>query len=440
MRHGSVVAVVIAVTHMACADDAGDPVTPPPPDARPDPGPPRTPGALRAEAAPCAPGGTTFLPRTFVGQTSTRVLDLANIGDDQVLIERVAIEGAAAADVAVAPADPFDAAGCLQIPIHQHEHVVPGHGRCRLVLQLHPTSAGAKRAALHVTGTGFDQTIELTATVLTPPPPYLLPSAPELYFERPGATAGFQVVHLGATPIELGAPVLPPGFEVASSNCPATMTPGAACSIVLRYQPAADAFGCQTGDFSTDGLASDLRVHLAAPGLDPLLLVTVTGPGRVTSAPAGITCGPAQTCTGAFAGAPPVTLTASSSGRFTGWNQRLEWSIDGHAGTSLNTCGVAPTCTVPSASFGVEALFASLLGKRIELTLVGGGSVRASWNDGRTAVTCAASCRLYVEPHTQVTLTAAAGTLIGWSGDCVGVDPSCNLGEVVADRAITATF
>ena len=45
MRLASVVAVVIAVTHGACADDAGDPVTPPPPDARPDPGPPRVPGS-----------------------------------------------------------------------------------------------------------------------------------------------------------------------------------------------------------------------------------------------------------------------------------------------------------------------------------------------------------------------------------------------------------
>lgn len=440
MRLAPVVAAVIAVTQVACAADDGPPVTPPAPDARPDPGPPRTPGELRPEAAPCAPSGTTFLPRTFVGQTSTRVLDLANVGDDQVLIERVAIEGVDAADLAVAPIDPVDLASCLHVPMHQHEHVVPGHGRCRLVLQFHPTSAGSKRAALHVAGTGFDQTIELTATVLTPPPPYLLPSAPELYFERPGASAAFQVVHLGPTPIVLGEPVLPPGFEVASSNCPATMTPGAACSITLRYQPVADLFGCQRGDFSTDGLASDLRVHLAAPGLDPLLLVTVTGPGQVTSAPAGITCGPARTCTGAFAGAPPVTLTASSSGRFTGWNERLEWSFDGHGGTSLNTCGVAPTCTVPSARFGVEALFTTLLGKRIDLTLIGAGSVRASWSDGRTAVTCAASCRLYVEPHTQVTLTAATGTITGWSGDCVGVDPSCNLGEVVADRAITATF
>lgn len=429
----TLLALVSVVTLGGCpADDGAAPGR--------DSGPPLTPGPLEPRGVPCTEGGLTFLPRTLVGQTSTRLLELANVGDAAVLIEQTAVEGPDAAEVTVLAPDPVNDASCIFIPIHQHEHTVSARGSCRLALHFQPTTAGSKHATLHVTGTGFDQSIELTAVSRVAPPPNLVPSVPDLFFDRAGSTASFQVVHHGPEPIVLGDPVLPPGFDLTSWNCPPTMKPGAACSIAVRYQPAPTAFGCQGGHLSLSGLATDLDVYLRAPGHVPLLAVAVTGSGRVTSAPAGIACGPARVCTGAFDGAPPVTLTAATGARFTGWNQRSSWAVDGESGTSTNACGVAPTCVVPSDHFYVEALFTSLLGKRIEVTVVGAGSVQASWNLGATAVTCSESCRLYVEPGTAVTLTAATGTLTGWAGDCSGADPVCQLGDVVADRAITARF
>ena len=73
--------------------------------------------------------------------------------------------------------------------------------------------------------------------------------------------------------------------------------------------------GCGAGDESDDASTADGLKYIGA-----VLTVTTTGPGRVTSAPAGIDC--ASTCRAAFEWSSAVELTATPApgASFAGWS------------------------------------------------------------------------------------------------------------------------
>jgi hypothetical protein len=125
-----------------------------------------------------------------------------------------------------------------------------------------------------------------------------------------------------------------------------------------------------------------------------VLQVTVNGPGKVTSAPAGIDCG--QDCQQSYPPNTQVVLTATpqGSGIFQAW---------------IGACtGSAPTCTVSVS--GLTTVSASFTGAvSIDVTRAGSGSGRiTSTPEG---IDCGTDCSGLFLPGSSVTLHAepAAG-------------------------------
>lgn len=148
------------------------------------------------------------------------------------------------------------------------------------------------------------------------------------------------------------------------------------------------------------------------------------GPGRVTSAPAGVDCN--DDCTEAFDVGAQVTLTAvaADGAVFAGWEEVPE-------------CGAEPTCTVTlDQDRTVEVRFSRVLNLVIEGIGDGLGVVLV---DGER---CFGLCELEVVSNTFVNLEAvpAAGVeFVGWGGSCSGPDPECRLG-ISQNNLVEALF
>jgi hypothetical protein len=162
------------------------------------------------------------------------------------------------------------------------------------------------------------------------------------------------------------------------------------------------------------------------PAYDLSVTKTGAGNGGVTSAPAGIDCGPA--CTWGFLDGTVVTLTAApdAGSSFAGWSGAC-------SGSSL-TCQV----TLDRAR-SVGAAFAPVY-RQLAVTRAGDGTGSVTSDVG--GVDCGTTCTVPVRQPTVVTLTAAAapGSIFtGWSGDCAGTQATCQL-TMGANHAATATF
>ena len=149
------------------------------------------------------------------------------------------------------------------------------------------------------------------------------------------------------------------------------------------------------------------------------LTVNVTGPGSVTSAPAGINCS-SGSCSAIFPTGTPVTLTATpgSSARF-----------DGFSGDcSGNTCALTL-----NASASVTAPFETV--RTLTVHVSGSGSVSGN------GLSCSSSTCTQAYPDlTALDLTASASAgwqFQGFTGDCTGA--SCSL-SMSANRTVTASF
>jgi len=148
------------------------------------------------------------------------------------------------------------------------------------------------------------------------------------------------------------------------------------------------------------------------------------GSGTVTSAPAGITCGP--TCVASFPSGTAVTLTAlpAAGSLFMGW--------------SGGGCSGSGTCTVVlNGATTVTATFA-LQTFTLTVSVAGSGTVTSA----PAGISCSATCAASFTSGTWVTLTAvpAAGwTFTGWSGGgCTGAG-TCAV-TMTAATSVTATF
>lgn len=231
------------------------------------------------------------------------------------------------------------------------------------------------------------------------------------------------------------------------------------------------------------------------------LAVTVSGSGKVTSAPGGIDCG--QTCTASFTTDSTVTLTAvpTPGWSFAGWstgctgtgpcsivmnNPRTVTATfappDTAYAMSVATAGGTVTSDVPGVVCG-EACVASF-GAGIDVTLTPSGP--AAWGGACTGsgacvvpmnrakavtasiggaplaraplavsrtgkgtivsspagITCGDTCGVLLPIGTRMTVSALPDPgwiFAGWSGSCRGVAPAC---EVVARAAasVAATF
>jgi hypothetical protein len=130
-------------------------------------------------------------------------------------------------------------------------------------------------------------------------------------------------------------------------------------------------------------------------------------------------------CQAQFDAPTAVTLTATpeTNGHFLGWFDAA--------------CGSSPTCTLPAGFSSVQLAprFASAKAKAIAVTISGTGTV-----DAGHLGSCSASCTLYSESGSVELTESTTGSFTRWTGDCTGTQTTCNLGTVINDRAVTATF
>ena len=199
----------------------------------------------------------------------------------------------------------------------------------------------------------------------------------------------------------------------AGINCPSTCSaPFAQNAVVtLTETPAAGSTftgwggACATtATTCTVTVAAATAVTASFSQPPTQLTVTVSGPGTVTSSPAGISC--PGTCSANFPQNTAVTLTGSaSSGYGLG-----SWA--GSCAGSTNPCVV--TLSSPAS---VTATFSPLGTVAVTLKGVGTGTVTSS----PAGINCPGICSASFASNTQVTLTAssdAKSAFAGWTGAC----------------------
>lgn len=149
------------------------------------------------------------------------------------------------------------------------------------------------------------------------------------------------------------------------------------------------------------------------------LTVSVTGQGRVVSAPGGIDCGP--TCTHSYSANTAVTLTATPTPgwTFAGW---------GGACSGLQTCQT--TMNEPRA---VTATFAPP-GTLYTLAVATAG---ADVNSNLPGISCGTACVATYGAGVEVTLTPTAGPVV-WGGACSGTG-ACVV-PLARSRAVSASI
>lgn len=199
---------------------------------------------------------------------------------------------------------------------------------------------------------------------------------------------------------------------------PATATPGSTLTDGVTI--AGTTTDC-AGDSA--GIGVTINVSSTTAGLT----LTVSGSGKVSSAPTGIDCPTA--CNADFPLGSSVRLTATPDPGFTltGWN-------GGCTGTA-STCDV-----VLDQSTTVGAVFTQTTDPTPTLTVntTTGGRVTSA----PTGIDCGSNCQADFANGTQLTLTAAPETgyyFAGWRGACSGTASNCQL-TLTADAQAFADF
>jgi subtilisin-like proprotein convertase family protein len=188
--------------------------------------------------------------------------------------------------------------------------------------------------------------------------------------------------------------------------------------------------GCDGTDPCTVTMTEDLDVTaiFAAPPGSFILTVLAAGPGTVTSAPGGITCG--SDCAEGYPAGTTVTLTASPAPGFV----FAGWSGGGCSGTAA--CAV-----VLSQDVTLSATFVAPPGS-FALTVILAGSGAGTVTSAPGGITCGSDCAEAYPGGTAVVLTASPApsfVFAGWSGGgCSGTGPCAVV--LSADVTISATF
>jgi protein MpaA len=154
-----------------------------------------------------------------------------------------------------------------------------------------------------------------------------------------------------------------------------------------------------------------------------------SGSGMVTSAPAGIDCGP--TCSHDFASGTQVTLTAAagSGSFFAGWS--------GAGCSGVGSCEVTM-----NAAESVTATFVLVPPNSYSLSVLKAGNGSGRVTSSPAGIDCGAICSDVYPSGTEVALTATAAsdsTFAGWSGAGCSGTGSC-LVAMSAAESVTATF
>lgn len=416
--------LVGAVVATGCGDDGASDV---PPDATP-------PGHLAlagACAQPLAADGAVEFAATVVNvQTAHRAIDVTNDGEVELQphgLLQWTIVGPDAGQFRIDAGTESDS-GTDSGTCSYHRGLAPNFapGRsCHFAIEFHPTSPGQKQATLHVEstfGAPLAQDFAIRGSAIAASPGITVDTT-ELYLHT-GFGGRVLITNATTTSVDLGTPVVDGPFSFSSWNCPSPLTPGGACTATILYPSGGSTAGCPIGRFTTT--TSAVSVPLSARGVPSTISVYLQSPGSVRIDPLGMTCTLGQPCYVTLPTPTALTLTAmpETGGHF------LRWSSE------ATICGTDPVCNLPAGATNVQLFpsFISGAGKTIAVTIVGTGTVQSADQ------TCTSSCAIYVEPGPVMLTESTTGTFIGWSGDCTGTDSSCELGTVINDRAVTATF
>jgi hypothetical protein len=271
---------------------------------------------------------------------------------------------------------------------------------------------------------GFLVTVAFEAPV--PPPPTEF----TLTLTQGGAGSGTVAISTPAGAI--------PWSACSGATCTAPVPNGAVVTLVATPAAGSDFTGwgivCTgTGPCSFTMNAQKSASATFQPSSQPLS-VSVTGPGTVSSAPAGISCaaGAATGCSASYVSGTAVTLTATPSpGKvFKGWTG--------------NACrGTTPTCAISmGAATSVGATFGDPTFP-LTVTLAGAGSGSVSGSGITCTTGSTAGCTSNEASGSTVTLTAAAGAssvFTGWSGCSQVTTAGACVVPMFSARSVTATF
>ena len=228
----------------------------------------------------------------------------------------------------------------------------------------------------------------------------------------------------------------PGDFTLSSNTCMSGST--TFCTIDVTYAPQAS--GVRTGTLTVaddDGCSPHQQAlsggSSAGPFTASVAVNSSSGSGNITSNPAGITCGSANSvCSASFASGTSVTLTATPDpgSRLTAWS---------------GACTGTGACVLDmNSDKQVTATFDRNPQVLVMISGGGSGSVisKPAGLDCEIPVTANTNCVVLFPVGTPVTLTAAAAsgsTFGGWSGGgCSGVG-TCTF-TLNTDQTITATF
>ncbi len=277
-----------------------------------------------------------------------------------------------------------------------------------------------------------------------------------LEIELEAATFGNPVPVSHTLKVEGGAPPPPQPISVLRSgtgtgtvtSAPAGIDCGSNCSapfeigqtVVLTATPAAGSTfaGWTEGSCSGTGTCTleggterTVTARFESEGPPPSefeLSASTSGPGTVTSSPAGIDCG-AQ-CGALFASGATVTLTATPTGaaKFGGWS--------GACTGSETTCQVTMDETRSVRATFIAPVVGQIL--LVAVTGEGAGAVKSA----RPGINCGVYCEDSYKTGTLVSLFPEAmpgSEFVAWGGSCAGAGLVCEL-KMSGGRSVTATF
>ena len=243
-------------------------------------------------------------------------------------------------------------------------------------------------------------------------------------------------LNAGTSGFTLGTRSTTGAFTYVGDNCPATLTPGGACTANLRFQ--SSPLGSSTGTFDVASSGGALSLPLHGVTLRKLYVSSsglgAFGVGSVSTMPSGVPCGPGNSsCTAGFPLGVSVVLTATpaANNMFVGWSGLCS--------------GATTTCTVASPLQGTAYVqFVPTNAKKITVTFAGTGRslVNAHMTNSQFGSygTCSSDCIIYVPQNAQVEVVGGSpSTFVGWTGDCTTTTHICALGTIANDRAVTVT-
>ncbi|HEY2055484.1 MAG TPA: PKD domain-containing protein [Solirubrobacterales bacterium] len=250
-----------------------------------------------------------------------------------------------------------------------------------------------------------------------PPPPG------EIVVEKKGTGTG--TVSSAPAGIECGSECVAP-FE-AGQDVVLTATPAADSTFVGWGGGCTGGGTCTLTSGGTQSVIADFEAKVAPTEFE--LSVSASGPGVVTSAPGGISCG--SECTHRFGAGATVMLTASPTGtaKFSGWS--------GVCSGTESICEVAMTETR-----SVHATFtAAVVGQTLVVSVAGDGA--GAVKSARAGINCGVLCEGTYKSGTVVALFPEAmpgSEFISWGGACLGAGVVCELKMSGGGKAVSALF